>query len=364
MAKAAELWMVTAVILLAQAGNAGAKILSPAEIDAKLSELKPLPKVHYYFSNMGGSLLNKRDSRRLYEYARITHALAFWGEWTNEQQVDNCVYVCERINRTRPTIPASIGVFFKPWHRKFPKNAPPTYRGPEYKEEIQFFGSRLRLIKRWLAASNKKYGGSVKLSAIILDCERFRVKANDNTWNEGMREALDAIHLKAKEIFPKARIEWYDRGVRRFAGYKWAKSYNFTGKEIKAPLSCSLYTLPETECMRETFRRTCRLADMLGIEDVTPYVALAAGYRLGLKRGKFFDMEWDYDLIYSYLTGAHLNMKWYGDRPTLYAPFNRAKVIIFYPPPFRNKHWAKHFIAYVRGATGVKELRDLGYEEE
>jgi hypothetical protein len=357
--------ITTAILsICAQTGNTNTEQLSQVQIDVKLGALKPLPKVHYYYSNIGGGLLDKRNSLRLYEYARITHALAFWGEWVKQQQVDNCVYTCEKINRTNPEIPASIAVFYNPWHRKFGKDLPPTNRGATYDEEIEFFAERLQLINGWLAACNNKYNGRVKLSAVLLDCERFKIKKDDTAWNKAMQEALDAIHMKAQEIFPNARVEWYDRGIRRFAGYRWGKSNNFTGKEIKAPLSCSLYTLPETECMRETYRRTCTLADALGIKEVTPWVALAAGYRQGLKQGKFYDKEWDYDLIYSYLTGAHINIKWYGDQPELFAPFNRAKVVVFYPPPFSNPHWAKHFIAYVRGATGVRELNDLGYEEE
>jgi hypothetical protein len=113
--------------------------------------------------------------------------------------------------------------------------------------------------------------------------------------------------------------------------------------------------------MRETFRRTCKLADELGIEDVTPYVALGAGYRRGITEFQHWDPDWSYDIVYSYMMGAELNIKWYGDRPERFAPYNRAKVIVFYPSPFNGgtPDWARHFIAYVRGATGVKDLDDL-----
>jgi hypothetical protein len=367
MAKIIKMFAVGMAVLLlcTQCGATNTVQLSEAEIDAKLSALKPLPKVHYFYAAIGGELLDGQNNRRLYEYARITHALSFWGEWVKQEQLDNSVYTCAQINKTNPEIPASIAVFFDPWHRKFGKDLPPTDRGPTYQEEIRFFSERLNLIKEWLASANKKYDTSVKLSAILLDCERFTEKENNESWNEGIRQALDAIHIEAKTIFPEARIEWYDRGITRFAGYRWGKTGHFTGKEIKAPLSCSLYTLPETECMRETYRRTCALADTLNIQEVTPWVALASGYRHGLIKGIYWDSNWDYDLIYSYQFGAELNIKVYGDQPEKFAAYNRAKVIIFYPPPFDNraKHWAKHFIAYVRGATGVKELKDLGYEE-
>lgn len=368
MLKSITLFAVSMAVLLVsvQCDGADRVQLSKAEIEVKLLKLKPLPKVHYSYTQLGGNLLNERESRLSYEYARITHALTVSGEWVKQEQLDNCVYTCARINKTNPKIPASIGAGFAPWHRKFGKDLPPTDRGPTYYAEIRYFSQRLQLIKKWLAQSNKKYGSDVKLSAIVLDCERFSARAGDERWHEGMREALDAIHLQAKSIFPEARIEWYGRGVLRSAGSTgWDKTGYFTGKEIKAPLSCSLYTLPEMQRMRETYRRTCKLADELGIEDVTPYVALGAGYRRGIVKMHHWDSNWSYDIVYSYLMGAELNIKWYGDRPDRFATYNRAKVIVFYPPPFssRTPDWARHFIAYVRGATGVKDLKDLGHEE-
>jgi len=359
--------MSVAVLLTCCQCNGSESVkLSEAEIDAKLSALKPLPKVHYSYSWIGGGILDDPHSRRLYEYARITHALTFWGQSTSRKQFNNCVYTCARINKTRPEIPACLAACFNPWHRKFGKDLPPTNRGPSYYEEIQYFTERMKLIKEWLAEENQKYGSNVKLTAILLDCERFHVKRGDERWNEGMREALDAIHIKARSIFPNARIEWYGRGIKAFGGYRWGKRTEFTGREIKAPLSCSLYTLPELHRMRETYRRTCKLADELGIEDVTPWVALGAGYRRSIGNKQKYVSDWPFDIIYSYQMGAELNIKSYSDRPDMYAPYDRAKVVIFYPPPFNpaTPDWSRQFIAYVRGATGVKVLKDLGYEEK
>jgi len=348
-----------------QCNGSGMVRLSEAEMNSKLFALKPLPKVHYSWPTPS-ELVNDRNNRRLYELARITHSLCVLGELVTKQQVDNCVYICARVNKTGPVIKTSLGVNFSPWHRKFDKKLPPTDRGPTYREEIRYFEERMRFVKECVEQSNKKYGSDVKIGAIMLDSERFYVKSGDESWNEGIHEALDAIHIKARSIFPGARIEWYGRGIARAAGGDgWAKTRIWTGKEIKAPLSCSLYTIAEIERTRETFRRTCKLADMLSIHDVTPWVALAAGYRRSLLKMQDWDCDWSYDIMYSYLIGAELNIKWYGDRPERFAPYNRAKVIIFYPRPFdkRTPGWARHFIAYVRGATGVKELKDLGYEE-
>ena len=332
-------------------------------IDRKLAELKPLPKVHY-FAPLSFELSKDRNSQRLYELARITHSLCVSGKWTTKEEIDNCVCTCAKVNKTNPAIQASLGINFSPWHRKFDPNLPPTDRGPTYWEEIDYFEERALLVKGWVEQSNKEYGSDVKISAILLDCERFHILEGDDLWNEAIRENLDIIHIKAQSIFPGARIEWYGRGI--VLGNGWKKTSTWTGKEIKAPLSCSFYTLPEIQGMRETFRRTCELADELGIEDVTPYVALGAGYRRRIVDLHRWYPDWPYDIVYSYLIGAELNIKWYGDKPENYAPYNYAKIVSFNPPPFHPKtpDWARHFIAYVRGATGVKELKDLGYEDE
>lgn len=300
-----------------------------------------------------------RENRRRYEYARITHALTMPGEWVNEEQFENCLYTCAKINKTNPDIPASLAAGFNVWHRRFPKKEPPTYRGPEYAEEINYFEQRLNILKARLAKYNKKYGSNVKISALLFDSERFFYKKGDKQHNEAMRECLDAIHKKALSILPNVRIEWYGRGYDYVPHKKtWARRREFTGKEIMPSLSCSLYQIVELEAMRETYRLTCKLADELGVHDVTPWVALGGGY-YGPNRKWISD--YDYPLKYSHQMGAELNIASYSQQPEKYADYNRAKVIAFYPPPFNAKTpaWPKHFIAYVRGAAGIEELDDI-----
>jgi len=336
-----------------------------SNVTAKLRALKPLPKVHYSFS-LSPNLINNRDSRLLYELTRITHSLSLSGSWCTLNQIDNCLYTCARINRTKPPIRSSLAINFSPWHWRFGKDLPPTDKGPTYQTEIELFVKRLKLITKWVAASNKKYHSNVKVSAVLLDSERFHVRADNPLWNEAIRQKLDEIHRLVAAIFPEARVEWYGRGILRiWGGDGWGKTLYFTGQEIKAPLSCSLYSVPELQRMRETYSRTCKLADELGINDVTPWVALASGFRRGLVKKQFWDFNWPYNLIYSHQIGAELNVPWYSQRPKRYAPYNRAKVIIFYPALFDNRspEWGRHFIAYVRGATGVYDLSDLGWTE-
>jgi hypothetical protein len=112
------------------------------------------------------------------------------------------------------------------------------------------------------------------------------------------------------------------------------------------------------DTMRETFRRTYERAKEHGVNEVTPWIALGTGYRPAVDQFHAWQSNWDYDVIFSWQLGAEVNIGWYGANPMRYAPWNAAKVVVFYPGAFdpRSPAWGKHFVAYVRGATGVKKL--------
>jgi len=259
-------------------------------------------------------------------------------------QIDNCVYTCARINKTNPEIPCSIGINYSPWHRKFRPDLsfgtiPGQYNytifdDPSYDAEIKQFVLRMTLVKQWIKQCNENYKTDVKVGAILLDSERFGCRKNDEKWNQCMCEALDAIQKETVALFPDARIEWYGRGIVRTDGVTFSKTIYFTGKEIMSALSCSFYTLPDIEGMRETFRRTCNLADTLNVQDVTPWVALGSGYKPDPVKKLIWTDNWDYDLSYSRQIGAELNDMANKGGSETYPPYNRAKVVVFFPNPF------------------------------
>src|SRR5262249_25585028 len=104
----------------------------------------------------------------------------------------------------------------------------------------------------------------------------------------------------------------------------------------------------------ETYRRTVELARSRGATEVTPWIALGAGW--SRKDHKtVWEFSWDYDLKYSWQMGADLNNL---DHPgNGGVPWGAAKVVVLYPNPFdeRSPGSFEHFVAYVRGATGQPE---------
>ncbi|MEK6674621.1 MAG: hypothetical protein AABZ47_03080 [Planctomycetota bacterium] len=340
--------------------TASKQVLIPNEaaVVELLSPLKPLQKVHYSWP-LPNSMLEQPDGRLLREYVRLSHAVTISGEWCIQQHVVAAVQACKRENAETPSIPASLALCFKPWHRRFGKELPVTDCGPSHQAELVFFQERITTIRDWLAAANKEFGARIEVTALLFDSERLYARPNDAEWNKAITQKYDAFYDIGKRVFPNARIEWYGRGIQRTAHSSGWSSYGWNTFDNKADsFSCSLYRVAETDTMRESFRRTVELAKKSGKEDVTPWVALGSGYKPHARKFQEWTSDWDYDLIHSWTIGAEINDPRYGAEPERYAPWNAAKVVVFYPQPFdpRTPSWAKHFVAYVRGANGIEAL--------
>lgn len=333
------------------------RVHSPQQILSWLKELKPLPKVHYSwplpFRNLSDDLL--------FEYIRLTHAASIAGEWTNPAEIDRAVRLCGRVNAGQPKIPASLGVNFSVWHRRFGKTLPPTDTGPTHRAELDYLRERMEKVREAVAEANRRHGTAVGVTCVMFDSERFRIRKDDADWNRALTAKYNAAYDIVRRIFPQVRIEWYGRGAVQPSASPtgWSVSPLFTLQEKGETFGCSLYRVPEIGITRETFRRTAQLAAQHGVQEVTPWVALASGYRRQVDAFHRWSIDWNYDLIYSWKLGAELNQPWFSapERQARFAPWNKAKIVIFYPEPFgRSPHWGEHFVAYVRGAHLIRSL--------
>jgi hypothetical protein len=330
---------------------------SDGQILTWLKELKPLPKVHYSWALPLPGISNQQ----LVEYARITHAVSLSGEWVQTRDIERAVLTCKMVNVKTPKIPASIGINFSVWHRKFGKDLPPTDTGPTHWAELSHLRSRLETVRDTVAAANRKYSAKVAVTALLVDSERFHRQPDNPVWNQAMTAKYDATHEIIRAVFPGVRVDYYARGAWHPGASPsgWSEAKYFTLDEKGDSFGCSLYHGPEVGYTREIFRRTAANAVKHGCAEVTPWIALASGYRRQTKSYHEFSLDWNYDLIYSWMLGAEVNSPWYGapERHERFAPWNMAKVAVFYPEPFgRSPYWADHFVAYVRGANGNKEL--------
>jgi hypothetical protein len=333
------------------------------ELLAALRSLKPMSKVHYSYPLLS-EWCDHQGNPVCREYVRITHAFSLRAETATLRQIDVAVSTCAAINATKPSIPCTLAINYAPWHRRFGKKLPPTNTGPTHAEELSKYRARLQNIRQWLERVNQKRGVEVRVSAILFDSERFRVRDGDAVWNQAIREKHDAIYRLSKSVFPQAKVIWYQFGAIQRAPSKtgWRQAPWHSLDELHDAFAVDLYRIPEIGYTREVFRRTVENARQHGTREVIPWVALASGYRRQPQGEPWsFSMDWDYDLIYSWALGGELNNSWFGDRPERFAPWNAAPVVCFYPKPGdkRCPAWWKHFIAYVRGANGVRILSDL-----
>ncbi len=351
------------ILLLALPGFAigGDAKPSDEQILAWFKELKPLPKVHYSFP----LAFNKFSDELLFEYTRLSHAISLSGEWGTSEQVDRAVKICKQVNASKPKIPTSIAVNYSVWHRHFGKDLPPTDTGPTHRAELEHLQKKMELIRDALAAANQKYETDIKLTAVLFDSEHFHTRANDAKWNQAITDKYNAAYDMVLKIFPKVRIEWYARGAVHPGASPtgWATASYFALDEKGETFGCSLYQVPEIGYTREIFRRTAQNAEKHGCNEVTPWISLASGYRRQTDKYHVFSLDWNYDLIYSWQLGVEINHPWFGmpERSERFAPWNKAKIAIFYPAPFdpRVPHWGQHFVAYVRGAQMIKSLPEL-----
>ncbi len=358
---------MAALLVIVLSGAAGpppssAPTAPGGAIVKQLRALEPLPKTHYTWG-LSADLLDPGDPR-LYQIVRITHTACLRGEWDTSRQVEAAVMVCRAVNSAGPAIRATLGINYSPWGTGrvgtglSPKADQPDI-GRLHEREVAVFRAKLVRFQDWLAAANRRHQTDIRVSALLLDCEQFRIKKDDNAWNAALTERYNEIYDAGRKVFPAARIEWFGRGLRRVAyGNGWDQHGHFTLEEKADSFSCSLYCLPEIGYMRETFRRTYELARAHAVSEVTPWVALGAGWRRQADTFHRWAYDWDYDPVYSWQLGRELNRAALAEHAQRYAPWSAAKVVMLYPPPFnpRTPSWAKHFIAYVRGAHDIREL--------
>jgi hypothetical protein len=314
-----------------------------------LKELKALTKTHYSWC-LPDNVLAQPDERH-FEYVRITGAACLQGEYATAEQVATCVKLCHRANDKL----TSIGINLKPYHNL------PQDTDHSWLVELVLLKTALLNCKICLGLENSAQGATVAVSAILLDSEQFYV-SDDPVWNARITVKYDEVYDLCKSVFPDARVEWYGRGIQ--AGEHktgWGPQPWNTFDNKADSFSCDLYRVAEFSEMCETFRRTHAFAKTKVMNPVvTPWIALGSGYRRQVDQYQKWDMVWDYDLIYSWILGMVINVPWFGwpEQEERFAPWNAAKVAVFYPPPFdpRVPSWCKHFVAYCRGAEERKEL--------
>lgn len=302
----------------------------------ELKALPPLPKVHYAYKGFSHAfLIDPAQAALLSETVRVMRSATVDGDYVDEPRFRNALAAVELHK-------AELAITWPPYHKQFPKDASATYRGKEWVEEIDTFRRKLETILGWLGAERFAYVG-----ALILDSEIFLAgKAN---WNEQAVFINHQIFVDiARQYFPSARIEWYNRGT----------GPNMTGLEDGHSFSEPLYQLDNLDQTWRQFRECYAAALLKEVESVTPWIGIGAAYRRTPppENKKVWDPANAYDPKAAWQVGAAINNPRYFHQ-AFFAPFQYAQVGVFYPRPYApdipNDHWARCFIAYTKGASGI-----------
>lgn len=336
-----------------------------------MRELTPLHKPHFSWAIQSPL---RENEPLLYEYVRLTHGCSITAQWAQQDHLNQCVRMCKQANATNPSIPATIGLNYLPYHYAFEEgDSPLPFVSEELDEKYQIEISRaierFELMKTWLEAANHSLNSDIKIGAILLDSERFYYKPESDpdaeAWNLAITEKYNTIQNIVEGIFPNTRIEWYSRGqwVPSTADTGWSMSRHHP-PDFSSPGysgNTALYRVGDFGTTKEQFRRSVEYAALHNVNIMNLWVALGAGYASWDQQTKEVKKQWSfnwrYEHVKSWELGAHIDNPWYGNRPERYGPWNACQIVMFYPEPFgRTEDWGRHFIAYVRGAHNIKLL--------
>jgi hypothetical protein len=349
-----------------------------------LAGLPALPKVHHSYGMcrpgppgvmpwLDCALPVDSSSALQVDFARITHAWALdvafnaggrpahtpggepiWDDEVvaateNKTEVLEAVRLCAKAN-------ASLSINYSPYaywwgssalYCPTPHFCDPTVTGIGEELELRFFRTRLTHITEWMAEANSALGSAVGIGAVLLDMEQFLIDWTNTTQMAALARKVDLIYNASRE-FCDARagctVEQYNRGTINQekslakpaegipADDAWTTWPGYPGcLGLGDTFATSLYTVPEYEATRESYRRTVAYAHSCNISHVTPWLWLGGGERRVVNTDHDAttsgDTLWDYDLAYSWMIGKELADAFYSQHPARFAPWGAARVV-------------------------------------
>ncbi len=322
-----------------------------------LTGLNPLPRPHYSWY-LSPQRLDDANDPLLVEFVRLTHGITLDAGTPDAAAADVAVRICQAENQASPAIPATIAICASPYWMGFWGGLPPWYSGPEEQTEINRISGLLTSWKTYIDSANSAHGANIQVAVLLLDTENWRASGWPNPnwtdpWNIAIKQKIDAMYTACKAVFPSATIDWFERGTP----YTW-----MPGNELGDSYSNSLFYAGTPErnasALDNVYWRAYALSGNSNSFQLNPWVALGAGYPAPPELGgnAYYACDYNYDPGYAWYMGAILNDSSLTRTSVQQSEFSVMHHIIFYPAPFddpRSDNWARHFAAYVEGATGA-----------
>lgn len=349
-----------------------------------LKTLLPLPKVHHSWMLPAGQFasVDAADSV-LVDYARITGSVPIClvtncGDWPGNaaERVATAVEACHRAGLVPPPLgrpegtssAPSLAVNFSPWYSLFKGSNASSTEGEA--AELELWRTAFVQLKGWIASANAMLNSTVKVSAVMMDSEKFNF--NPVSASAAMKTAIrrknELIYNVTREAFPATSqgpgptimfydygaAYWYPRSEPQYwqtlsapgvwtpwngadhAAAGWLISGIGTYDESFAsevPFCTSLYELDQPAFTRQKYAVTAAsAAAQRAGPGVVPFISLGAGYRSNATlvlnsagvpvanhwpdlaniadqpfADVVFDVGNDYAITHSMLLGAELN---------------------------------------------------------
>lgn len=321
--------------------------MTPEQATKFLSVLPALRKPHYTWWSPVDT-----DPALLAEWSRLTGSSTV--TLTFGPHTAQWAAALTALNDTRKAGHACrLAVFYSPWGGRVTpyEFANPLPGDGVLERELKFLRDTLREFMAGLPADVCK-----PTPVVVIDSEGW-------TWGQTPERQAELLarHRAIAEVFldlwSGCQIEWYARGSVQASASEtgWTESDPMWGVPGSSSSVC-LYRAWEPDQYRREFGWT---AGRNLFPDVTPWVALGCGYARKTVEFHVWRRDVRYDPVYSWMIGAEINQRWFGDRPQRYAPWNRAKSVVFYPSPLATPTSRLHAVAYARGAALERDIADL-----
>ncbi len=284
------------------------------------------------------------DQNLLTEYVRITGVCSLSLLWSPDAAYAACAAAIDQAGR------GIIALNYSPYHRLEAESAGHF--------DLCWAAELLDVAERLEHVRGLPGGNLVQLA--ILDHERY-----NQSQYPTVALKLAAMYLVFHEQI--ATVTWYGQGWWERAVWAPDGWQLFPRTLPTVPhdglFGVTLYQLNNLTLMRESIRRSAAEADRQNAR-------LAAWVRLGIGYGYEWHLEglWaprrkvTYPLANSWRLGFDLAHTYASKRPAVFAPYDRIKLVIFYPAPYgpANKYFHDHFVAYLHGWYGKKMERSDG----
>jgi len=274
-----------------------------------------------------------RDSELLAEYVRITGVCTLSLLWSDDQAYVACGRAIDTAGR------GMIAILYSPYNQQDADSA--ASFDAAWAAELLHVSQRLQHVK------SLPQGELIQLA--LLDHEQYR---HDEEPLVGAKLAV------MYQIFHQhvLLVTWYGQGMIR-RNVREENGWELFPKTLPSVphdglFGIALFELHNLTLTREVIRRSAAEADKHGA-DLAAWVCLGTGYAYEWDTGG--DRVWRRDLTYpranTWRFGFDLAHKYVSARPEVFAPYDRIKLVIFYPAPYgpANRFWHDHFLAYLHG---------------